>query len=157
MSNINPYTAPQSEAGAEGLRRIPFSPEDERVIGSTGILMMVAGVANLISGAAVVVARLMAIMSVPESTLDTTVYAGGAILAIGTNGLVSVLLGIFLLIGGLAFRKVVTSDEADQEYLAKGFLQLRWVFLIKSIVIIVTIAVVALAFFGFLGLGMLGL
>ena len=59
-----------------------------------------------------------------------------------------VILGIWLLQASSAFRKVATTDVADQAHLLEGFTKLRNYFMMTGIVAIVLVGVVVLVFLG---------
>jgi hypothetical protein len=65
----------------------------------------------------------------------------------------NVILGIWLLQASSAFRKVATSDEADQHYLLLGFSKLRAYFMMTGIIIIIAVSLAVLLFLGALTCG----
>lgn len=108
------------------LKRIPFTKATEERIGWLSTWMMIAAILELIAGAANVVT-----MFVPKFNFSH-----------GLSAVLSILIGVWLLQAAGAFKKVVTSDTADQMYLVQGFSKLRLVFLLKSVLIIIMLAFV---------------
>ena len=59
-------------------------------------------------------------------------------------GIVAALLAVWLIQGGLAFRRVALTDTDDQVHLAGGLKSLRNVFITRALIIIVAIPAVCL-------------
>ncbi len=68
---------------------------------------------------------------------DTRANAGQIV-----NAIIHFLLGYWCLQAATAFKKVATTDEADQAYLVQGFSRLRSIFLLQGIMILVGLAFV---------------
>jgi hypothetical protein len=109
-----------------GLSRIPFTAATEARIKSLSFWLtflgwfgMAAGVVNLID-------------------LFTPARNFGQI----GNAVVHILVATWCLQAASAFKKVATTDVADQEYLVAGFRQLRKIFLFQGILILIGLAFV---------------
>jgi hypothetical protein len=113
-------------------RRIPFSREDEERIASAGVWGMIAAMASM--GSAI----LGAIVSF---TTQGAVALITQVIAVTLN----VILGVWLYQASAAFRKVATTDEADEHYLLLGFSKLRAYFMMMGILIIIAVSLGALA------------
>lgn len=121
---------PASSAGMEApLKRIPFTKDVEDRISWLAFWMTIAAVLELIAGIANAVG-----MFYPKIDLGK-----------GVGAIISILIGVWLYLAATAFKKVATSDTADQLYLVEGFRNLRLVFLLKSVLIIITLALVTAA------------
>ncbi len=121
-------------------RRIPFQKEDEERIASAGVWGMIAAVTSIGS---TVIGAVVALMGKGTTALFTQV------ISITLN----IILGVWLLQASAAFRKVATSDEADQHYLLLGFAKLRAYFMMTGIIIIIAVSLAVLAFLGMLTCG----
>ncbi len=121
-------------------RRIPFTEEDERRIASAatwGLIVSISSIVTALISLAVQVQSLGELdRAVPNEMRDlmAPVLAAGAIQALLTT-----LFNVWLLQASLAFRKVATTDEADQAHLLTGFRKLRAYFMIQVILILVVI------------------
>lgn len=121
-------------------RRIPFTEEDERRIASAatwGLIVSISSIVTALISLAVQVQSLGELdRAVPSEMrgLMAPVLAAGAIQALLTT-----LFNVWLLQASLAFRKVATTDEADQAHLLTGFRKLRAYFMIQVILILVVI------------------
>ena len=99
MSEMNPYSAPGTDARRiDGLKRIPFTPDDEKTIGATATLMTVAAAASIISGLLVLVSNLI--------RGDFGQIFGNLI-----GASVSILMGVWIFSAAGSFKKVVQTDE----------------------------------------------
>jgi hypothetical protein len=70
------------------------------------------------------------------------------------SALLKVIIGTWALQAARAFRTVATTDVADQDYLVLGFRKLRSIFLLQSILVIVSLALVFSVFMIIFLLGM---
>jgi len=70
------------------------------------------------------------------------------------SALLKVFIGTWALQAARAFRTVATTDVADQDYLVLGFRKLRSIFLLQSILVIVSLALVFSVFMIIFLLGM---
>ena len=127
-------------------RRIPFTEEDERRIASAATWGMIVSISSIVTALLSLVIQAFALPHVNRSlpaqlqTFTTAVLAGGAI-----QSVLTVLFNVWLLQASLAFRKVATTDEADQAYLLVGFRKLRAYFMIQVILILLVIGLGILA------------
>jgi uncharacterized membrane protein len=121
--------APSPEAP---LRRIPFTARQEASIRALCNWMQIAAVFSLV-GAVLKVASAFT----PRQDFSKLFDA-----------VLTFLIGLWIYQAGTAFRKVATTDTADQRYLMEAFTLLRRVFLLESILVILvlTFLVIALAF-----------
>src|SRR5262249_44458421 len=108
MSNVGGTPA----EGPEGLRRIPFSAEAEGQIRSLSGWMTAYGAIAAFSG---LVSLVMLI-----SLRDPGQLA---------NAILNLLVGTWVIQAASSFKKVATTDEADQAHLVSGFGKLRAIFL----------------------------
>jgi L-asparagine transporter-like permease len=111
------------------LTRIPFSPRHEAGIQALSNWMQVAAVISIVAAVAKVVNAFT-----PRQDFGRLIDAA-----------ITLLLGIWIYQAGAAFRKVATTDTADQTYLMEGFSLLRRVFLLQAILVIVTLTFVVIA------------
>jgi len=115
-----------SPPGDAPLGRIPFSPDDEKNITQTVLFMRIAG-------AIAIVSSLFSMVGTVGVGLYRSLPIGGSICG-GLIGLaVQASLGAMLLVSSNAFSRIASTDGADQHHLATGLRQLRWYFLVKSI------------------------
>lgn len=119
--NPSPSPAPTPEAP---LSRIPFSPRAEASIRALCNWMQIAAVISIIGA-------VFKVVSAFAPRQDFTKLIDAAI---------TFLIGLWIYQAGMAFRKVVTSDTADQSYLMEGFTLLRRVFLLQSILVIIALS-----------------
>jgi hypothetical protein len=61
------------------------------------------------------------------------------------DAVLTFLIGLWIYQAGTAFRKVATTDTADQRHLMEGFTLLRRVFLLQSILVIVVLTFLVVA------------
>jgi Family of unknown function (DUF5362) len=123
------YAEPPTGEPDRPLTRIPFSPRAEANIRALAGWMQVAAVVSIVAGIVKAVSAF-----VPR-------YQPGHIV----DAIVSLLIGVWIYQAGTAFRRVATTDVADQQFLMDGFTQLRKVFLLQSVLIIITLAFVVIA------------
>jgi hypothetical protein len=117
----------QSTTGSVGLSRIPFTIAAEEQIKSLSFWILVVGWLNIVGGVGDLI----------NLTLPTR-NAGhifGAILHL--------VLGAWSLQAAAAFKKVATTDVADQAYLVEGFTKLRSIFLVQGVLILLGMAFLA--------------
>lgn len=121
------------------MHAIPFDQSELSNITAMATLMIVAGAITILSGALGIVGSIANLALAPSALGPEAIgNVCGAVIAMG----VYAALGAWLIIGGRAFKRVVTTDEADQAHLATGLRQLRNVFLLKSILIVLAICLV---------------
>lgn len=111
------------------LGRIPFTPRAEAGVRALANWMQLAAVFGFVAAAAKVLAGYWPRPD-PGKLIDAVL---------------TVLLAVWVYKAGVAFRRVATTDEADQRHLMEGFRWLRRVFLLQSILVIVALAFVVLA------------
>ena len=121
------------------MHSVPFSQTELSNLTAMATLMIVAGAITILSGLLGIVASVVSLAVAPSGA---GAEAFGNICGSVIVMLVYAALGAWLIIGGRAFRRVVSTDDADQAYLAQGLRQLRNVFLLKSILIILGICLV---------------
>lgn len=112
-------------AGDSPLSRIPFTADDEATVKSLSTWMTVAGVIGLLAG----------IVTMISHVLNRNAGIIGPIL--------DIVVSVLVLLSAGAFRKVATTDTADQAHLVDGFERLRLIFLIQSIRVIVGLVFLA--------------
>ena len=118
-----------------GLRRIPFTTEQEGRIRGLASWIAAAGWINLATAAFTLIKIIAYTRNVSE-LLDV---------------LLKLLIGIWCLRAGSAFRRVATTDEADQAHVVTAFENLRAIFLLQSVMIILMLSFLAAIFLiGFL-------
>lgn len=107
-------------------KRIPFDPSDERAIASGATWAIVSAVVSTVSS-------LLSVLVAGSAGGDQEDLLGEII------GLViTIISSAWLFQAGMLFRKVATTDVADQKYLIAGFAKLRSYF--RLVVILVIIA-----------------
>jgi hypothetical protein len=109
-----------------GLSRIPFTVATEARIKSLSFWLTVVGWI----GIAAAVVDLVS-LATPGRNLGQIV-----------NAIVHILVATWCFQAATAFKKVATTDEADQAYLVQGFFQLRKIFLFQGILILIGLAFV---------------
>ena len=116
-------------------QRIPFTKEDEERIASAAFWGTIAAVTSIGS------ALLGAALTVASTTAGS---AMGQIISLT----ISVILGVWLYQASKAFRRVATTDVADEHYLLEGFSKLRNYFMLTGVLIIIGICLGVLVFLG---------
>jgi len=153
---------PPSGAGAprgDGpLAHIPFTPDDEANLTGMARFAMFAAIT------AVVAAFLQAIVQIVQSLVVGSEFGGagpqvagqvcGAVIGIGIAGL----LAAFLFKASTAIKKVVETDDADQQNLVAALGSLKAYFMVKGIIaiIVMVIGCCAIGFMMFAGAALLG-
>ena len=102
------------------LSRIPFTAQDESSIKALCSWMQIAAVFSILGAIAVVVSAFT-----PRQNLGNLIDAA-----------LKFLVAVWIYQAAMAFRKVATTDTADQRHLLEGFTLLRRVFLLQSILVI---------------------
>jgi hypothetical protein len=110
-----------------GLRRIPFSAEAVKQITALSFWLNVLGWLGILAGG-------FGILNLVLSSRNF-----GSIF----NVILQVVIGVWCLQAAASFKKVATTDVADQAYLLEGFSKLRSIFLVQGILILVGLAFVA--------------
>jgi len=111
------------------LSRIPFTARTEASIRALCNWMQIAAVFSILGA----VAKLISAFT-PRQDFGKLIDA-----------VVTLLIGLWIYQAGTAFRKVVTTDTADQRYLMEGFALLRRVFLLQSILVILALTFLVMA------------
>jgi hypothetical protein len=111
------------------LSRIPFTARDEASIRALCNWMQVAAVASLVGAAFKLVSAFT-----PRQDFGKVIDAA-----------ITFLIGLWIYQAGVAFRKVATTDTADQSFLVEGFTLLRRVYLLQSILVIITLTFLVVA------------
>ena len=109
-----------------GLSRIPFTQAAEGKIKSLAGWLTILGWVGVAAGFLDLISMVSAAHNAGQ---------------IG-NAIIHLLVGFWCLQLAKAFRKVATTDEDDQGYLVKGFSELRKVFLLQGIMVLVGFAFV---------------
>ena len=118
---------------APKLKRIPFTHTEERRIFILSRAMMVAGAMVLLVGAFAPLSWLGSLLWRANSALSGVVIAVVGLLGI----LLQIALGGWLLQGARLFHEVAASDDNDQLYLVGGFILVRRVLQLKSMLLVV--------------------
>jgi hypothetical protein len=121
---VNPTPMPEAP-----LTHIPFTPRAEAGLRALCNWMQVAAVLSI-------VAALVKLVSAFTPRFDP-----GKII----DAVITFLIGLWIYQAGTAFRKVVTTDTADQRYLMDGFTLLRRVFLLQAILVIISLTFLVIA------------
>jgi hypothetical protein len=111
------------------LSRIPFTFQDEANIKALSNWMQVAAVISIAGAVAKVV-----LAFTPRQDFGKIIDA-----------VITFLIGLWIYQASTAFRKVATTDTADQSYLMEGFTLLRRVFLLQAILVIVVLTFLMIA------------
>lgn len=115
---------PNASPAPEGpLSRIPFSSRQEASIRALCNWMQIAAVFSLLAAASKFVSAFT-----PRQDFSKLIDA-----------VLTLLVGLWIYQAGTAFRKVATTDTADQRHLMEGFSLLRRVFLLQSILVIIAL------------------
>ena len=109
-----------------GISRIPFTLTTEARIKSLSFWLTVSGWIGLVAGVSELI------------TLITPARNPGQL----GNAIVHILLATWCFQAATAFKKVAMSDKADQAYLVHGFYQLRKIFLLQGIFVLIGLAFV---------------
>jgi hypothetical protein len=107
-----------------GLSRIPFTVAAEAKIKSLSFWLSILGWIEIAAGVLDLI------------VLVTPARNAGQIF----DAVIALLVGYWCLQAATAFKKVATTDEADQAYLVQGFSRLRSIFLLQGIMILVGLA-----------------
>lgn len=111
------------------LGRIPFTARAEATIQALSNWMRIAAIFSIIGA----VIKLVSAFA-PRHDFSKIIDA-----------VITFLIGLWIYQAGAAFRKVATSDTADQRHLMEGFTLLRRVFLLQAILVIIMLTFVILA------------
>ena len=111
------------------LSRIPFSPQAEASIRALAGWMQVAAVVSVLGAIGKLVSAF------------TPRYQPGHVI----DAFITFLIGVWIYQAGAAFRRVAATDVADQRDLMEGFTHLRRVFLLESILVIISLASLVIA------------
>lgn len=120
------------------LARIPFTERAENSIRALCNWMQAAAIISILGAVFKVVNAF-----VPRQDFSKIVDA-----------IITALIAVWIYQAGVALRKVVTTDRADQRYLMDGFRRLRRVFLLQAILVILVLAFLVLTV-GILGVVLL--
>ena len=123
-SRTSPSPTPEAP-----LSRIPFTARDEASIRALCNWMQIAAVVSIISAIAKFVSAFT-----PRQDFGKLIDAA-----------LTFLIALWIYQAGTAFRKVATTDTADQRHLMEGFALLRRVFLLQSILVIVVLTLLVIA------------
>jgi hypothetical protein len=118
-----------SAIGEAPLRRIPFTAGQEASIRALCNWMQIAAVVSIIGAIGKFVSAFT-----PRQDFGKVIDAA-----------ITFLIGLWIYQAGTAFRRVITTDEADQRHLMEGFTLLRRVFLLQSILLIIVFAFLVIA------------
>jgi hypothetical protein len=124
-------------------RRIPFSAADERAITGLTVWCRIVGVINIIIALGTATLTLLPMIRAGIFSLLVVlivVLRDGALL----------LLGLFLLQAAKPLRKMATTDVADKQYLVAGTMALTKYFNLTGVLMVLTVALLALTLFGML-------
>ena len=113
-----------TSASSTPLSRIPFSLESEKQIASLGGWLSIFAVIALVG----MMGNLVGMIAFSDLS-----QLGGL--------LVNLLLAIWALQAASAFKSVARTDTADQVFLTEAFTKLRMIFLMQSLLIIMTLAI----------------
>ncbi len=135
--------------GGEGpLAHIPFTPDDEANLSGMARFAMIAAITAIIAGFLQAIAQIVqsVVIEAPGPTLAG--QACGAVLGLGITGT----LAFFLFKASTAIKKVVETDDADQQNLVAALSSLKVYFMVKGILVIIGLCFVCciagLAMFG---------
>ncbi|MBW2735880.1 MAG: hypothetical protein JRH20_26130 [Deltaproteobacteria bacterium] len=128
--------------------RIPFSPEDEEKIASAGLWAIIAAVVTMASSTLDMVIKFI--------NAGSNAGALAGVLVASIIGItITVILGIWLYQAGSAFRKIATTDVADERYLLEGFTKLRNYFMMLGILFIIAVSLFGLGLLAAVSCGMM--
>ena len=117
------YTA----RGEESLQRIPFTKEDEQTILAMCKAMRVAAVANVVA-------------SLINTFVSMSAGNGGGMIGV----LIQAAFATLLFQAASHFQKVAQTDDDDQRHVAAGLDQLRMLFLVKGVFVILALIMMVL-------------
>lgn len=130
----NPYAAPTAGAEAGGKRSVGLADEVRKLISTTAILMIVAGILQMIPGVA---------------GLAVDGFSAGSVVRVALFGVIPA----FTAIAGFSLRTLNQPGD-DLGALLSGFRQLFVAFLIKGIVLLTVVGLTLLSLaLAFLGVG----
>lgn len=119
---------------------MPLTPQQQGTVKTLFVAMISAGVITIMAGALGVVASLVEGIASRQGGIELAVGLGcGAVIF-----LLPVVMGVWLIQGGLAFRLVLDTDDADQENLIVGLEKIRNFFVLKSLLVVLLLGFVAL-------------
>jgi hypothetical protein len=129
--------------GGDGpLAHIPFTPEDDKNLSGMARFAMLAGIAAIV-GAVLQAISQMVRMVLVDSPLGNTgpqmaLQACGGLLFVGIAGV----LAVFLFKASNAVKKVVETDDADQQNLVAALDALKTYFMVKGILAVLALVLV---------------
>ena len=115
-------------------KRIPFVEEDERAMASAASWGTIVAITSIISALIGALSQLSVVGSLGAEAMIPVVISAG----------VQLLLAMWLLQASGSFKKVATTDEADQAHLLSGFRKLRAYFMLQVILILLIVGLVLL-------------
>lgn len=124
MTDERNYPPPSVQE--ESLSRIPFTRKDEENIKKMASWMNIAGIISILSGIGSILAVFL------------TLNLGQTF-----NAVISFLIGGWMIKAAAAFRQVAVTDDDDQDFLVVGFTNLRSVFLLQSVLVIIALSLMA--------------
>jgi hypothetical protein len=119
----------QSRTPETPLSHIPFTAQGEASLGALCNWMQIAAVFSIVAA----VFKLISAFT-PRQDFSKIIDA-----------VLTFVIGLWTYQAATAFRKVATTDTADQRYLIEGFTLLRRVFLLQSILVIVVLSFLVVA------------
>lgn len=117
-------------------RRIPFTEEDERRIASAATWGLIVSISSIVTALISLAAQGQALGNLDAVPREMRGFMGPTLAGGAIQALLTVLFNVWLLQASLAFRKVATTDEADQAHLLVGFRKLRAYFMVQVILIL---------------------
>ena len=132
------FGAPPAGGPGDGgpLAHIPFTPEDEANLSGMAKFAMFAGVAAIVAGLIQSIVQIIQAFAVGSATPGGVGgQVCGSIIGLGIAGL----LALFLFKASTAVKKVVETDDADQENLVAALSALKAYFMVKGILAILVI------------------
>ncbi len=118
MHDDNPYASPGAEAQRPHSAKFQLDDEQRKIISSTAVIMMIAGVVQLLT----------ALIDLVQSGISTATVIEAAALGV---------VGGFVAIAGFSLRGAAA--QGSVEALLAGFRQLFVVFLVKGIVLLLMV------------------
>jgi hypothetical protein len=119
----------ESTPQTSGLSRIPFTIEAEKQIKALAFWLTILGWLGIVAG-------IFDVVNLVTSRNFAHIF----------NSVLHIVMGLWCLQAAEAFKKVATTDVADQAYLMTGFSKLRSIFWLQGIMIVVGLAFVAAVF-----------